>query len=106
MRKNTLFYFIKKLKCYTKEILSLTIALIMSTLAALVKRTAGGTSNNRVTLSRPEKGRLILKIKVRMITYLHINKLKKPKRMSSIQFVGCSFFCVFFLRESVFLYFS
>ena len=33
MRKNTLFYFIKKLKCYTKEILILTITLIMSTLA-------------------------------------------------------------------------
>lgn len=36
----------------------------------LTKRIAGGTSDNRVTLSRPEKGRLILKIKVRMITYL------------------------------------
>ena len=37
MRKNTLFYFIKKLKCYTKEILILTITLIMSTLAIFLQ---------------------------------------------------------------------
>ena len=37
MRKNTLLYFIKKLKCYTKEILILTITLIMSTLAIFLQ---------------------------------------------------------------------